>query len=52
MNALFSAGFVVDELSEGQVSERIKEKSVAQFIRLSTQPHFMFVRARKVLHLK
>lgn len=48
MNALIKSGFVIDGFSEGRPSEKIKEISETQFIKLSTKPQFIFIRARKV----
>lgn len=40
-------GLVISQISEGQVSEDIKEISAETYERLSTRPSFLFVKCRK-----
>ncbi len=47
-NSLFNADFVIDGFSEGAPATAIKNISEAHFQKLSTKPHFIFVRARKI----
>ena len=47
-SALFSAGFVIDGLSEGVPSEKIKEISDSHYQKLMSWPQFLFVRCKKL----
>ncbi|MCW8335561.1 class I SAM-dependent methyltransferase [Vibrio paucivorans] len=46
-NALTENGLVISHLSEGKVSETLKQKCEQTYQRLSTEPNFLFVRSEK-----
>lgn len=46
-NALTSSGFIIEQVSEGIISEEIKKRSDKIFQKLSTQPQFIFIKAKK-----
>lgn len=41
------SGFVITMLQEGSPTQRLKERNPEAFLRLSTQPNFLFVMARR-----
>lgn len=45
MNALCESGFVIQKVSEPMPDKRLKEISSKAYERLTTQPHFLFVKA-------
>lgn len=47
ISAVTSSGLVVSQISEGEVSEKIKELSPDTYQRLTTRPNFIFVRCHK-----
>lgn len=47
MHAINTAGLAVTQLSEGQVSEKVKDISLQQYEYLSKNPNFIFIKCQK-----
>ncbi len=47
MNAITTSGLVVTQLSEGVVSEKLKELSLKHYDDLSKNPNFIFIKCQK-----
>ncbi|SON49160.1 class I SAM-dependent DNA methyltransferase [Vibrio tapetis] len=48
MQAITRAGLVVTQLSEGQVSEKVKDISLEKYEYLSKNPNFIFIKCEKI----
>lgn len=48
MHAITQSGLVVTELSEGKVSEQVKEISLEQYEYLANNPNFIFIKCQKL----
>jgi SAM-dependent methyltransferase len=47
LNPLIDTNFIIEKISEGQPSIEILDKSENLYEKLTTRPHFLFVRAKK-----